>query len=362
MTVTNSVTGFKKWALILAVCFILQRSPLRAHVASAPGAAAFGSATASGTASLAAGDCSTASGFASAAFGAFNTASAYGSISTGLYCTASGYYAVAFGVGSFAPGGACAAFGWNSTASGYASTAFGSESKAIGFNCTASGSYTMATGNDTTASGFYTVASAPYSFAIGAYNIGGGGPSASGADPVFEIGNGTSIARSDALVVYRNGNTTISGTDNELPNQTLIGSHSILTEGLADGRYLRPGGGATGADSTAFGTETTASGYASTASGFHTSATAVDAFVTGAYNIGGGGPTVSGTDPIFEIGNGTSSVPSDAVVVHRNGNMTVSGTATFDGGIIVSGSSNAVLVNPAGDLSMGSFTSGPQPH
>ena len=360
MTVTNSVTGFKKWALILALCFILQRSPLRAQVASAPGAVAFGLATASGTCSLAAGQ-STASGYCAAAFGTFSTASGYASITNGYYCTASGYYAVAFGVGSWAPGGACAAFGCDSTASGYASAAFGSNTDALGFNCTASGSHTMATGNDSTASGAYTTASAAYSFVVGAYNIGGVGLSA-GADPVFEIGNGTSIARSDALVVYRNGNTTISGTDNELPNQTLIGSHSILTEGLADGRYLRPGGGATGADSTAFGTETTAGGYASTASGFHTSATAVDAFVTGAYNIGGGGPTVSGTDPIFEIGNGTSSVPSDAVVVHRNGNMTVSGTATFDGGIIVSGSSNAVLVNPAGDLSMGSFTSGPQPH
>jgi hypothetical protein len=77
---------------------------------------------------------------------------------------------------------------------------------------------------------------------------------------------------------------------------------------------------------------------------------------------------VSGTDPIFEIGNGfwnfttNTPNPSDALVVYRNGNATVGGTATINGGVVVSGSSNAVLVNPAGDLSMGSFTSGPQPH
>jgi len=34
------------------------------------------------------------------------------------------------------------------------------------------------------------------------------------------------------------GSVTISGTDNELPNQVLISGSSILTQGLADGRYL----------------------------------------------------------------------------------------------------------------------------
>jgi hypothetical protein len=62
------------------------------------------------------------------------------------------------------------------------------------------------------------------------------------------------------------------------------------------------------------------------------------------------------TDPLFEVGNGVSGAPSDALVVYKNGNTVVSGT------LAISGSSNAVLVNPAGDLSMGSFTNGPQPH
>jgi len=63
------------------------------------------------------------------------------------------------------------------------------------------------------------------------------------------------------------------------------------------------------------------------------------------------------SDPLFEVGNGTSSsYPSDALVVYKNGNTTVSGTLT------VTGSSNTILVNPAGDLSMGPFTTGPEPH
>jgi hypothetical protein len=40
--------------------------------------------------------------------------------------------------------------------------------------------------------------------------------------------------------------------------------------------------------------------------------------------------------------------------VYRNGNTVVSGTLSISG-------SNPVLVQPAGDLSMGSFTNGAQP-
>jgi hypothetical protein len=42
--------------------------------------------------------------------------------------------------------------------------------------------------------------------------------------------------------------------------------------------------------------------------------------------------------------------------VYKNGNTTINGTVT------ISGTTNAVLVHPAGDLSMGSFTQGPQPN
>jgi hypothetical protein len=119
------------------------------------------------------------------------------------------------------------AFGVSATASGTASTAFG-------WNAEASG-------NQSTASGYQTKADALDSTASGAYSIGGGNPiNWVGSDPLFEIGNGTSSgSRSDALLVLKNGNTTIYGSDNELPNQTLVGSHSIMTEALADARYVQ---------------------------------------------------------------------------------------------------------------------------
>lgn len=55
-------------------------------------------------------------------------------------------------------------------------------------------------------------------------------------------------------MVYKNGNTTINGTDNELPNQTLVGSNSILTRVLGDGRYL-PASGNVGIGTTSPGNE-----------------------------------------------------------------------------------------------------------
>jgi autotransporter adhesin len=100
---------------------------------------------------------------------------------------------------------------------------------------------------------------------------------------------------------------------------------------------------AIGPCSVALGGNSTASGNNSTAFGHCTTASAENSFVVGAYNVGGAGPTVSGTDPVFEIGNGyynsatSTAVPSDALVVYRNG------SATFQG---------PVTVAPGGDIPM----------
>jgi hypothetical protein len=76
------------------------------------------------------------------------------------------------------------------------------------------------------------------------------------------------------------GNVTIGGGDNELTNQTLVGSKSILTEGLADARY------ASGVDiitgSTGGGTEMALLGGQA----------------TGPNTFAGEGSTVSGTDSL----------------------------------------------------------------
>jgi hypothetical protein len=81
--------------------------------------------------------------------------------------------------------------------------------------------------------------------------------------------------------------------------------------------------------------------------------------VFGQYNLNqnttGGTPSLTAwvaTDPIFEIGNGTSTTASDALVVYKNGNATVQGTL---------GVHTELRTAPGGDLSMGSFTAGTPP-
>lgn len=82
----------------------------------------------------------------------------------------------------------------------------------------------------------------------------------------------------------------------------------------------------TGLYSFSFGSDTFATGSYTTAYGANTSAQSYFSFVLGTYNVGGGSKTTwVATDPIFEIGNGTSSTPSDAMVVYKNGNAILQG-------------------------------------
>jgi hypothetical protein len=89
-------------------------------------------------------------------------------------------------------------------ATGQSATAFGDQSKATGLNSTAMGENTLASGSSSTAIGYNTIASEFSSTAIGKYNI---------DDPnaVFMVGNGNSTTRSNALTVYNNGNSLLSG-------------------------------------------------------------------------------------------------------------------------------------------------------
>lgn len=154
-----------------------------------------------GYASFAAGKNTRAVGEYGFAFG--NGARAMGSNSTAI-----GNIAVATGTGSFATGGGTAAIGNYSFAVGFATSARGFNSAAIGDHSQSSGTYSMAAGE-------YTV-SRPYgSLAVGTYNdsiISSNSNSYVSTDPVFIVGNGTAeAARSNAMVVYKNGNTDING-------------------------------------------------------------------------------------------------------------------------------------------------------
>jgi len=105
------------------------------------------------------------------------------------------------------------------------------------------------------------------------------------------------------------GSITVNGANNQMPNQTLTGTNSVLTEGLADSRYLSIGASAalfptsgstaTGADSFSLGTSTHATGNYSLASGFYSTA-------SGDYSTALGASTASGSMSIA-LGQATAS-------------------------------------------------------
>jgi hypothetical protein len=109
--------------------------------------------------------------------------------------------------------------GNGTTASGYGSVAMGNNTSADGSRSTAMGRETIASGTFSTAMGQYTTASDFGSLSIGSYNYvnssitsGGSQTSFYLANAAFVIGNGTaSNAKSDAFVVYFNGNATLAG-------------------------------------------------------------------------------------------------------------------------------------------------------
>ena len=140
--------------------------------------------------------------------------------SVGMYSFAAGDDTIALGAGAVAMGGFSTASSNWAIALGHTVTASGQYSFAAGIQATASGgaavsigTVTLASGDSSTATGEGTIAQARASFAAGAYNVAAGSMSARvDTDPVFVVGNGTTLARSNALTLLRNGNLTIAGT------------------------------------------------------------------------------------------------------------------------------------------------------
>lgn len=93
---------------------------------------------------------------------------------------------------------------------------------------------------------------------------------------------------------------------------------------------------ASGLYSTAMGWYSTANGSYSTAMGKWTTAQAFGSVTMGAYNVGGGNTTSwVATDPLFEVGNGSQSHKSDALLLDKSGNLKVNTvTVTAPGGDI----------------------------
>jgi len=120
-------------------------------------------------------------------------------------CTASGSYSTAMGHGT-------TAFGYGSVAMGNNTSADGSRSTAMGRETIASGTFSTAMGQYTTASDFGSLSIGSYNYVNSSITSGGSQTSFYLANAAFVIGNGTaSNAKSDAFVVYFNGNATLAG-------------------------------------------------------------------------------------------------------------------------------------------------------
>ncbi len=135
------------------------------------------------------------------------------STAMGVSSTASGIYSTAMGSSTTASGQSSTAMGSSTTASGQSSTAMGSGTTAGGGYSTAMGFYAGATGDLSTAMGYYTTAQAYASLVLGRFNVDGGTSNSWVAtDPLFVIGNGVNAGSlSNAMTVYKNGNTEITG-------------------------------------------------------------------------------------------------------------------------------------------------------
>jgi hypothetical protein len=205
---------------------------------------------ATGSETLASGSSSTAMGYKSEASGGFSLATGSETLASGSSSAAMGYKSQATGFFSLATGSETLASGSSSTAMGYKSKATGfyslatgnetlaseSSSTAMGYKSKATGIYSLAAGNETLASGPSSFALGNISkargsnsvalgiginansfseIAIGSFNT---NPTAidstsfNVADRLFVIGNGTDVnTLSDAVVVLKNGDTTING-------------------------------------------------------------------------------------------------------------------------------------------------------
>jgi len=105
---------------------------------------------------------------------------------------------------------------FNTTANGVNSTAMGYNTTATSFGTTAIGAYTTASGNVSTSMGLGTTSKSFAETSIGTYNtdfIPNSTDGFNASDRLFVIGNGIDEnTKSDAMVVLKNGNTTINGT------------------------------------------------------------------------------------------------------------------------------------------------------
>jgi hypothetical protein len=135
------------------------------------------------------------------------------SFASGYNTKAKGLNSTAMGTNTTASGDYSIATGYSTSATGFFSNATGNETVAGGSGSTAMGIITNASGDFSTAMGFGTAARSYNETAIGSFNTDYTPASTANwnvGDRLFVIGNGAqSNARSDAMVILKNGNVGI---------------------------------------------------------------------------------------------------------------------------------------------------------
>jgi hypothetical protein len=206
--------------------------------------------------------------------------------------------------------------------------------------------------------GIYSPSANTLNLKVGSFGNIAIGSSASASGGGTAVGPGTSATGlySIALGGYANASTTFSVAIGNTSNASgveayAIGGHSTAsgTDSIAIGQLSQ----ATNYSSIALGQGTFSSGIYSTAMGFTTTAASYDETVIGQYNALGASTSANGwvsTDPLFEIGNGSStSATSDAMVVLKNGNVGIGTTTPGDPLTVASKVDGAESVSLSGD-------------
>ena len=132
---------------------------------------------------------------------------------TGFNTANLGPYSAGFGVNNTASGWYSLVAGSETIASGMHSFAMGNRAKALHSAAVALGTRTTASGSASVALGSDTTAEAVGQTTLGYFNtpVAGNASAYIATDRLFVIGNGSYTEKSDALVVLKNGNTTLNG-------------------------------------------------------------------------------------------------------------------------------------------------------
>jgi hypothetical protein len=148
--------------------------------------------------------------------GGVNIASGDASAVLGYISTATGHFSFAAGYSNDATANYSIAIGRDATASNENAVAIGNTPIASGYASLAMGDWTIASGRISTAMGNRTNAPSAYETVFGRYNSDYTPSSTTdwiATDRLFVVGNGaTDVAKSNALTILKNANTTIGGS------------------------------------------------------------------------------------------------------------------------------------------------------